>query len=66
VCFPLIISMVRSSTLVVTTDGEHLGCGGFSLGESVRFGSLEFIVDCFFGNQASLPRGETKEPSSSE
>jgi hypothetical protein len=39
--------MVHSSTLTVTTNGEHLTCGGFSLGETVHFGSSEFIVDCF-------------------
>jgi hypothetical protein len=39
--------MVYPSMLVVTTDGEHLTCGGFSLGEIVCFGSLEFIADCF-------------------
>jgi hypothetical protein len=47
VCFPLNILMVHSSTLVVTTNGEHLTCGGFSLGETVCFGILEFIAVCF-------------------
>jgi hypothetical protein len=47
VCFPLNISMVHSSTLASTTDSEHLTYGGFSLGETVRFESLEFITDCF-------------------
>jgi hypothetical protein len=39
--------MVHSSTLVVTTDSERLTCSGFSLSKIVRFGSLEFIADCF-------------------
>jgi hypothetical protein len=48
--------MVHSLTLAVTIDGEHLTCGGFSLGEIVRFRSLEFIADCF--NSLSLsPKG---------
>jgi hypothetical protein len=39
--------MIHSSMLVVTTDGERLTCGGFSLDETIRFGSLEFIINCF-------------------
>jgi hypothetical protein len=39
--------MVHSSTLAIATDGEHLMCDGFSLDETIRFGSLEFIIDCF-------------------
>jgi hypothetical protein len=40
--------MVHSYALTVSTDGEHLTCGGFSLNETIRFGSL-FIADCFGG-----------------
>jgi hypothetical protein len=32
--------MVHSSELTVSTDGEHLRCGGFSLDETIHFGSL--------------------------
>jgi hypothetical protein len=39
--------MVHSSTLTITADGEHLTYGGFSLGKTICFGSLEFIADCF-------------------
>jgi hypothetical protein len=39
--------MVHASMLTVAIDGECLTWDGFSLGESVLFGSLEFIVDCF-------------------
>jgi hypothetical protein len=54
--FPLNISMVHSSTLTVTIDDEHLTRGGFSLNEIVRFGSLEFIVNCF-GSPSLSPNG---------
>jgi hypothetical protein len=37
--------MVPSSTFVATTDGECLPCEGFSLGEAIRFGSLEFVAN---------------------
>jgi hypothetical protein len=39
--------MVHSFALTVSINGERLTCGGFSLCETVRFGSLEFIVDFF-------------------
>jgi hypothetical protein len=39
--------MVPSSALTVTTSGERLLCGGFSIGETIRFRSLEFIADRF-------------------
>jgi hypothetical protein len=52
-CFPLNVLMVHSSMLAITTDGEHLTCGGFSIGETVCFGNLEFITNCF--GSRSLP-----------
>jgi hypothetical protein len=58
ICFPPDIPMVHSSTLVVATDRERLTCGGFFLGETVRFGSPEFIVD-YFGGLASPPGGNS-------
>jgi hypothetical protein len=55
-CFPLNVLMVLSSTLTVTTDSEWLTCGGFSLGKTVRFRSLEFIADCS-GSLSLSPKG---------
>jgi hypothetical protein len=39
--------MVHSSAFAISIDSECLMCGGFSLGKTVHFGSLEFIADCF-------------------
>jgi hypothetical protein len=39
--------MVHTSTLVVTADGKHRTSGGFILGETIRFGSMEFITERF-------------------
>jgi hypothetical protein len=39
--------MVPSSVLAITVDGERLSCSGFSLGETICFGSLEFIISRF-------------------
>jgi hypothetical protein len=41
--------MVPSSVLVIAADGERLSCGGFSLDETIGFGSLVFIADYFGG-----------------
>jgi hypothetical protein len=48
--------MVHSSTLAITTDGEHLMCGCFSVSKTVHFGSLEFITN-YFGNLSLSPLG---------
>jgi hypothetical protein len=54
--FPLHVLMVPSSVLALLANGEHLTCGGFSHGKTVRFGKHEFIADCFGGLSLS-PRG---------
>jgi hypothetical protein len=61
--FTLNVSMVYSSMLTITTDGECLTCGGISLEETVCFGRLEFIADCFGGLSLSS-RGATQALSS--
>jgi hypothetical protein len=50
------VPMVHSSMLAVTTDGEYLMYGGFSLGETVCFECLKFIVNCFSSLSLS-PKG---------
>jgi hypothetical protein len=55
--FPPNVPMVPSSVLIVTFDGEHLTCCGFSLGETTHFGSFKFIVDYFSGQSLSARRG---------
>jgi hypothetical protein len=42
--FPLDVSMVPSSALAVAADGEYLSCDVFSLGETIHFRILEFIM----------------------
>jgi hypothetical protein len=42
--------------LTVATDGERLACGGFSLGEIIHFGSLEFIT-YYFNSLCLSPKG---------
>jgi hypothetical protein len=55
--FPLDVPMVPSSVLAIAADVECLSCGGFSISETICFGSLEFITDCFSGLSLS-PRGD--------
>jgi hypothetical protein len=50
--------MVHSSALTVSTNGECLTCSGFSLGETICFGSLEFITDCFGSLNLSPKRND--------
>jgi hypothetical protein len=54
--FPLDILMVPSSALALAANGEPLSCDGFSLGETICFGSLEFIAECFGGLSLSPRR----------
>jgi hypothetical protein len=53
--FPPDILMVPSSAITVPGDGEHLACGGFSLGKTVHLGSFEFIAN-YFGSLSLSPR----------
>jgi hypothetical protein len=53
--FPIDVSMVPSSAIIVATDGEHLTCGGFSLGETSHLGIFKFITD-YFGGLSHTPR----------
>jgi hypothetical protein len=55
--------MVPSSAITVSADGEHLTCGGFSLGETVHLGSFDFIADYFGGLNLSPRRATRASPS---
>jgi hypothetical protein len=46
-----------SSSVTMTTDGECLACGGFSLGKPICLGNFEFIADYFGGLSLSPRRG---------
>jgi hypothetical protein len=48
--------MVSSSAITITIDGECLSRDGFLHGETIRFGSLEFIIECFGGVNLSPQR----------
>jgi hypothetical protein len=50
--------MVPSSTLAFSVDGEHLTCGGFSLGKTIHLGSFEFIAD-YFGCLSLSPKSDS-------
>jgi hypothetical protein len=56
--FPLDLLIVHSTALTISTDGEHLMCGGFTLGKIVCFASLGFIIDCFSGMSLSPKRND--------
>jgi hypothetical protein len=45
--------MVPLSVLSISINYERLTCDGFSHSETIRFGSLEFIVDRFGGPSLS-------------
>jgi hypothetical protein len=53
--FPLDVLMVPSSVFTVAADSEHRSCGGFSLDETIRFGSLEIIAN-YVGGLSLSPR----------
>jgi hypothetical protein len=61
--FPLDVSMVPSSTITITADGERLTCDGFSLGEPIHLGNFELITD-YFGGLSLSPRQVTQAPPS--
>jgi hypothetical protein len=50
--------MVPSFAITVAADDEHLTCGGFSLGDTVRLGNIEFIADYFGGLSLNTRRGD--------
>jgi hypothetical protein len=53
--FPVDVPMVPLFALAFCANGEHLMHGGFSLSETVRLWSFEFIVD-YFGVLSLSPR----------
>jgi hypothetical protein len=59
VSFPLDVLMVPSSALALSTDGERLTYGGFSLGETIHLGRFEFIADYFSGLSLSPRRSDS-------
>jgi hypothetical protein len=46
-CFPLNVLIVHSPKHKVVTDDKHQISIGFTLHETIRFWTLEFIADCF-------------------
>jgi hypothetical protein len=48
--------MVHSPKPVVVTNGNNLNDGEFAQGETIHFGNMEFITDCF-GNMSLSPEG---------
>jgi hypothetical protein len=58
--FPMDVPMVPSLTLIITADGEFFLLCDFSLSETIRYGRLEFIADCFGGLSLS-PRRDSSD-----
>jgi hypothetical protein len=52
------VLMVPLSVITVVANDERLTCDGFSLGETVRLGNFEFIVNYFSGLSLSPRRGD--------
>jgi hypothetical protein len=61
---PLDISMVPSSSVAITTDGECPACSGFSLGEPIHLENFEFITDYFDGLSLSPRSVPVRVPGS--
>jgi hypothetical protein len=51
--------MVLSYAITVATNGEHMMCSGFSLSETIRLGSFEFIANYFGRLSLSPVRGKS-------
>jgi hypothetical protein len=51
--------MVPPSVITIAANDECLMCSGFSLGETVHFGSFKFIADHFNGLRLSPRRGDS-------
>jgi hypothetical protein len=56
---PLDVSVVPSSSITITAEGECLACSGFSLGEPVRLENFVFITD-HFGGLSQSPKSGNK------
>jgi hypothetical protein len=56
--FLLDVLMVSSSAIATASNGEHLTCGEFSLGETIHLVNFEFITDDFSGLRLSHRRGD--------
>jgi hypothetical protein len=56
VLFLNVVLMVPSSMFIIMVGGTRLSCDGFSLSETIRFGSLELIAD-HFGCLSLSPHG---------
>jgi hypothetical protein len=58
VLFPLDVLLVSSSIIIIPADSEHLTCGEFSLGETIRLRNIEFNADYFSGLSFTPKRGD--------